>query len=110
MDPNTDSLFGGIAGAEMEVDAFELGHGVALRKTYAHFMAPFMMAFAPAEPGGPHPAPWSAVQGGLGFDISIELYVPSTFGLHGFFDRLNTIWWITALIRLRGAASAHVPV
>jgi hypothetical protein len=81
-----------------------------LQKTYAHFMAPFIMACAPAEKGRPHPAPWSAVSDGIRIDIYIQLYVPSSFELKNFFDRLNTVWWIAALMRLRGASRAHVPV
>lgn len=110
MDPRVDSLFAGIAGVETELEEFEIGHGVVLRKTYAHLMAPFLMAFSPAKPGGHHPAPWSAVRGGLGFDIALELHVPAAFDIPKFFDRLNTVWWIAALIRLRGASLAHVPV
>lgn len=94
----------------MNADRLDLGHGLVLQKTYAHFMAPFIMAFAPAEKGRPHPAPWSSVSNGLGIDIYIQLYVPSSFDLKNFFDRLNTVWWIAALMRLRGASRAHVPV
>src|SRR5437879_369040 len=110
MDLKNDELFGGMAGVGIEPDEFVLGEGITLRQTYAHFMAPFLMAFSPAEKGKAHPAPWSAVQGGLEFDILIELHIPSTFAGSHFFDRLNTIWWIAALIRLRGATAAHVPV
>ena len=111
MDLRTDSLFAGVAGVETELEEFALGQGVVLRKTYAHFMAPFLMAFAPAKQGRPHPAPWSAVRGGLGVEIHVRiLHVPAEFEIPRFFDRLNTIWWITALIRLRGASAAHVPV
>jgi hypothetical protein len=110
MDPRTDSLFAGIASVEIDVDQFDLGYGVTLKRTYAHFMAPFLMAFFPAEEGKANPTPWSAVKGGLGFDIHIELYVPASFTIPDFFDRLNTVWWITSLIRLRGASAAHAPV
>lgn len=102
MDPQTDPLFAGIAGVDLDVEAFELGHGVTLRRTYAHFMAPFLIAFSPAKKGSHHPAPWGAVKGGISFDIHIELHVPISFSVPKFFDRLNTIWWITALIRLKG--------
>ena len=110
MNPVTDPIYAGIAGAEMDPEEFALGHGLMLRKTYAHFMAPFLMAFAPAVRGQPHPAPWSAVSGGLAVDIHLELFVPQEFELPRFFDRLNTVWWIAALLRLRGAAEVHVPV
>lgn len=110
MNPIADPIHAGIAGVEMEPEEFDLGHGLVLRKTYAHFMAPFLMAFAPAEKGQPHPAPWSAFGEGLSVDIQLELYVPQEFEQPHFFDRLNTVWWIAALLRLRGAAEVHVPV
>lgn len=110
MNPRTDSLHAGIAGVRMSAERFDLGHGLVMQRTFAHFMAPFLMAFSPAERGKAHPGPWSAVSDGLGFDIHIQLYVPSSFDQTNFFDRLNTIWWITALIRLRGASCAHIPV
>lgn len=105
MDPKTDSLFGGIAGVKSDLELFDLGHGLTLKSTFAHFMAPFLMAFSPAKQGGPHPAPWSAVKGGLGFDIHVELHVPASFRIPNFYDRLNTVWLITALMRLRGASA-----
>lgn len=72
----SDGLYIGLSGLQMAVDAIELGEGVVLRKTYAHLMAPLMMAFRPALPGKPHPAPWKAVNGGQGFDVTGELFVP----------------------------------
>jgi hypothetical protein len=110
MNPNVDPLHAGIAGVELEPDQFELGHGVVLTKTFAHFMAPFLMAFAPAPSGGPHPTPWSAVSDGISINIHVELFIPSSFTRPNFYDRLNTVWWITALIRLRSAAGAHTPI
>jgi hypothetical protein len=110
MNPSTDSLYAGIAGVRISEERFELGHGLVLTRTFAHFMAPFLMAFAPAEKGKPHPGPWSAVSDGIGFDIHVQLHVPASFDQANFFDRLNTVWWITALVRLRGAFRSHVPV
>jgi hypothetical protein len=110
MNPNTDPIYAGIAGVGLDVDSFDLGDGLVLSKTFGHFMAPFLMAFAPAKPGSAHPAPWSAVQGGLGVDFHVQLEVPVGFNIPGFFDRVNTVWWIAALVRLRGAFYASVPV
>lgn len=53
-----------------------MGDGVVLSKTYAHLMAPFVMAFKPAPTGGAHPAPWKAALGGFGVDINAELMLP----------------------------------
>jgi len=59
MNPLVDPIHAGLAGISMEVSEFDLGEGVVLKQTFAHFMAPFLMAFGPAEEGRPHPAPWS---------------------------------------------------
>ena len=103
-------LYGGIAGAELPVDAFDLGHEVVLSKTYAHLMAPFMMAFTRAPPGKHHPGPWRAAKGGFGFDIVAQIHIPSDFSVPDWFDKLNTIWWLAALLRFRAAHSVTVPV
>jgi hypothetical protein len=110
LDPRTGSIYAGVAGVETEIEHFDLGEGISIERTFGHFMAPFLMAFAPAPPGKAHPAPRSAVEGGLGLDFHVQLYVPAAFEIPGFYDRLNTVWWITALIRLHGAFLAHVPV
>ncbi|MBK7848095.1 MAG: hypothetical protein IPJ73_13430 [Zoogloea sp.] len=76
------TLFGGdvhagLSGLELDDDCFDLGDGITLRKTYAHLMAHFVMAFKPAPPGGFHPAPWKPATGGFTFDVSAELLVPA---------------------------------
>ncbi len=53
MNPNDFPLYAGIAGVSVNVNEFDFGEGVVLRKTYAHVMAPYLAAFAPAEPGKP---------------------------------------------------------
>lgn len=72
-------------------------------------MAHFIMAFAPAEPGKPHPAPWKSARGGITFDILAELHVPASFAPPNWFDRLNTIWWLAALMRLHVTPLVRVP-
>lgn len=113
MDPNSCDLYAGLSGFELGPDEFKFGHGVVLSKTYAHFMAPFMMAFKRAELGKVHPAPWKAAAGGLGYDISAQLFVPLDLTVPGWsdwFDRLNTVWWFTALMRLKGSSLAFTPL
>lgn len=66
-------LHAGLSGLELEDESFDLGDGLRLSKTYAHLMSPFLMAFAPAPPGGHHPAPWRAASGGFSFDVNAEL-------------------------------------
>ena len=73
-------------------------------------MAPFMMAFSPAEPGRHHPGPWCAVSGGLAFDIQVQLQVPPE-ALTGLALPPEFVpWWITALLRLRIGPVFVVPV
>jgi hypothetical protein len=73
-------------------------------------MAPFIMAFSPAEPGRHHPAPWCAVSGGLSFDIQVQLEVPAETLAGLALPPEFVPWWITALLRLRIAPVFIVPV
>jgi hypothetical protein len=109
MNPEKDSMYGGVAGVRLEVEQFELGHGLVLKQTSARFIAPFMMKFPSSEPGVTH-GKMSAVSEGIALEIQMQLFIPSSFQVSDFFDRLNTLWWITALIRLRGAHRAQLPV
>jgi hypothetical protein len=104
-------LFVGISGVGSEVEAFDLGHGVAHRTAYAHLMAPFMMAFArPERPGQHHPAPWAAASGGLGFDITAELRIPSDAIFSLPYPNTLVAWWIVLLLRLRTGPVLRAPV
>ena len=109
MHPNHVDLHAGLYGLALVADSFDLGHGALLSRTYAHFMAPFMMAFAPAPRGQHHPGPWKAAKGGLYIDITTELFLPATTSVPQL-DRMNTVWWIVALMRLHAASSISVPV
>ncbi len=94
----------------MEVDEFELEKGLILKATYAHVMAPYLMAFnRPEKIGRPHPASWKNTNGGMGFDINIELSIAKCCNLTNF-DRLNTLWWALSLLRLKTGAKINVPV
>jgi hypothetical protein len=73
-------------------------------------MAPFLMAFAPVETGKPHPGPWRAVSGGLAIDINAEVFIPKEFWLPKWFDRVNTVWWLAALLRIKVSQLVRVPV
>lgn len=109
MNPNLHDLYAGLSGFTLVPESFELGDGAVLSQTYAPFMAPFLMAFAPATPGKAHPAPWKAAKGGIGIDIHAELFLPATCKLEAI-DRLNTVWWITTLLRLKATTAVFVPV
>jgi hypothetical protein len=107
---DSQPIYGGISLVSLEGDSFDLGHGVSLTSTYAHLMAPFLMAFSPAPPGGHHPEPWTAASDGLGFDIKVQLHVPATLKPPAGINRLNTVWLIAALMRLKISHLVQVPV
>jgi len=102
-------LYAGLSGISLVPTTFDLGHGILMSQTYAHFMAPFLMAFKPPSPGRPHPPPWKPARGGLAIDITAELFLPLSYRPEHL-DRLNTIWWIVALLRLRAGTAVFVPV
>ena len=102
-------IFGGISGARLPVVEYDLGEGAVLRATYAHVMSPFLMAFSPAEPGKPHPAPWSAVSGGLSHDLHIELKIEAS-GNPEWLLGTKALWWVVALLRLKACWTLSVPV
>lgn len=102
-------IYGGISGARLPISEYDLGEGVSLKATYVHVMAPFLMAFSPAEPGKAHPPPWSAVSGGLTHDAHIELRVDSA-GNPEWLMGTRALWWIIALLRLRASWTLCAPV
>jgi hypothetical protein len=104
-----EKVYAGLAGRPLEVDSFDLGEGVSICATYAHIMAPLMVAFAPAPPGKHHPGPWKTVSGGFGFDILSEISIPTSSALRYNADPYATLWCIVALIRLRNGAGITMP-
>jgi hypothetical protein len=56
--------FGGIANLEYEKEVFDFGNGVSLRKTYAHFFSPYMVAFNRPGKFKHHEGPWRNANGG----------------------------------------------
>lgn len=93
----------------MNLEKYEFEYGVTLTKTYAHLFSPFLIAFKPAEKGKPHPAPWKTVSGGASFDILLELYIPQKFEPQ-WSDRINTIWFLAALLRFTAGNHLLAPV
>lgn len=109
MNTELQDLYAGLADVILLPERYDLGQGVIISQTYAHLMAPFIMAFSPATPGRHHPAPWKSAEGGFQIDITAELYLPAAVHLEHL-DRLNTIWWIAALLRLKATAVLYVPI
>ncbi|ARP82924.1 hypothetical protein CAL12_20300 [Bordetella genomosp. 8] len=78
MAKRTFDLYAGVSGLDLAQDFFDLGDGVFLSRTYAHLMAPFVMAFKrPPEYDQPHPGPWKPLGGGFAFDIDAEIKIPA---------------------------------
>ena len=103
-------LFGGLAGATLGVDEFEICDGLLLRRTYAHVMSPYILAFRrPERADRHHPGPWKTTRGGVWLDVEIEIALHQDVRPIGF-DRLNTLWWILALLRLSTGARLGMPV
>jgi hypothetical protein len=103
-------VYAGISGIVLEPETFDLGDGDILSRTYAHLMSPYLMAFAPPGPQGHHPAPWKPAKGGHGFDIHVELRVPSSTRFSNSFDTREVVWWIAALLRVLQWPFLTVPV
>ena len=89
-------LHAGISNITLASDVFQLGEGITLRKTYAHLMAHFVVAFAPAPPGSLHPGPWKPAKtlANMMADITADLHVPSHFP-----ERLSIATTIVFLLR-----------
>ena len=103
------ALYGGVVGLRLPGELFKILPGLTLARSYAHVIAPFIVAFAPpAHPRAPHPGPWAPLHG-RGVDINAELRLAAGCEPLGF-DRLNTLWFVLALLRLRTAQSVHMPV
>lgn len=99
-DLEADALFGGISRLILPSGDYEIVPGLKLVSTFAHVMAPFILAFAPPErPTAPHPGPWAVLQG-RGVDVTTEVQLAAGSIPLGF-DRLNTLWFVVALLRLR---------
>lgn len=64
---------------ESDWDEVDLGEGLIIRRTYAHFMNSHIIAFGkPTAPGQLHPALKAAVPFEA-FDVHAELFIPSTY-------------------------------
>lgn len=89
-----DRLFVGWSNLKMDADSYELAHGIKVHKTFAHLMAPYIMAFGHPKPGKAHPGPWKAARGGSGFDISAEMLIPGDTALGDPWEVLRTMMFL----------------
>lgn len=105
----TGTIHAGISGLELKQHRYDLGDGLTLSRSYAHLMAPFMMAFQPAPVGSHHPAPWKAARGGFSCDIDVDLAIPDTLGTT-FESKFKIAKTILFLLRLGVDPSVTLPV
>ncbi len=108
VDPSVVKLFAGVAGLKLE-ETMDIGAGLRLEPTFAHVMSPFVMAFEEAEQGRPHAGPWKSAAGGEAVDIHVQATLDETVTVGGF-DRLNSIWFLASLLRLKVSVAIRVPV
>lgn len=96
MNFNDIELYAGFADARLQVNEFHFGHGIALSRTFAHLSAPFLAGFLPrpTRDSSWQPEPRS-------FDVVAQLHVPEDAAPLRDMDRVNTVWWLAALLRLR---------
>jgi hypothetical protein len=107
MDMTESNLYAGIAEVLVPEGTFQFGEGVTLAPAHAHLMRPFLMTFR--RPDSSFPGMMSA-SGSFGFDVVAEFFFPKEFQRNPWFDRLNSVWWLTALLRLRATPLFRVPV
>jgi hypothetical protein len=105
--PAKTDLYGAISDAVFEVATFDFGNNVTLAPAKAYFMRPCLITSTRPETSFPA---MSVAAGGFGFDLVAELKVPSQFELPNWFDQVNTIWWLAALMRLRGTPRLRAPI
>lgn len=98
-----------LSGIQLDFDAFDLGQGVTLSRTYVHLMSHPILAFERAEGRQPHPGPWQAVQASSPM-TSIDLYailsVPEPDG--GVKVAHQWANWIALLLRFSSATTVTI--
>jgi hypothetical protein len=110
LNPNEIAIYAALAGTAFEVDEFSLGHGVVLSRAAVHLPAESLVDLLPSVPEVNHSALKALVRSGPGLDLCGQLYVPAEFRPQRWLDRINTVWWITTLLRLRCTPELRVPL
>jgi hypothetical protein len=108
INPTNVRLYAAVSGLKVD-KCIEISKGLRLDPTYAHVMAPFILAFLPAEVGKPHPGPWKSASGGLAIDVHTQATLDEGENI-GAFDRLNSVWFLATLLRLRISNTIRIPV
>ena len=107
---SSDYSYAGLSNVELGPERYDLGCGIYFSRTYAHLMAPHLMAFARPHKGEIHPPPWRAAKGGFIFDITVQLAIPTKSKLPGSLSVEDTAWWIATMLRITRHPYLAVPV
>ncbi len=105
-DTRNISLCAGLVGLDLDRE-YDFNDGIWLSKTNAQIFGPFYVSH---EPKIGDDSPGEKAGFGMADRFRAQLYVPQEFEGRGLFnDRLDTIWWIAALIRLAVSPKLRVP-
>lgn len=110
LNPNKIPLYAGLRGAGLEVPSFDLGHGLVLSRIDAYLPAPLLTGLLPSVPEVNHPALRALAAQGPGLDLSAQLFIPAEFNPRRWLDRVNAVWWLVTLLRLRSTPEVQVPL
>lgn len=100
-------IYAALSGLQL-ASPLELSDGLILRPAYSYVIKSQVVAFKkPVSPRAPHPAPWSALlDDGIASEVEIVLsHDAKSLG----FDRLNTLWFLACLLRLKTGLPVQVP-
>ncbi|HSN87930.1 MAG TPA: hypothetical protein VL025_14320 [Thermoanaerobaculia bacterium] len=110
LNPNKIPIYAALRGAGLDVPSFDFGHGVVLSRVDAYLPAPLLTEILPQVPEVNHPALRALAARGPGIDLSAQLFIPAEFNPHRWLDRVNAVWWMVTLLRLRSTPEVQVPL
>jgi hypothetical protein len=110
LNPNKIPIYAALTGAGLDVPSFDLGHGVVLSRLAVSLPASRLAELLPGVPEVNRSALRALAAGGPGLDLSAQIFVPAEFRPHRWLDRVNTVWWLVTLLRLRSTPEVQVPL
>jgi hypothetical protein len=108
LNPNEIPIYAALTGAVLDVETFALGHGVVLSRMALHLPADSLLELLPSVPEVNHAALKVLARSGL--DLCGQLYIPAEFRPQRWLDRINAVWWIVTLLRLKSTPALRVPL
>jgi hypothetical protein len=110
LNPNEIAIYAALTGAALEVDAFALGHGLVLSRTAVHLSTDSVLSLLPSVPEVNQGGLRMLARSGPGLDLAGQLHIPAEFRPQRWLDRVNTVWWIATLLRLRCTPEVRIPL